>query len=63
MVDTRNGESYDGMLEGCDNFMNFKLSDVTITSAHGTFSKCPLAFIRGNNIKSIQLEDEIIEKH
>lgn len=31
MIDTRNGESYDGKLEGCDNYMNLKLSNVTIT--------------------------------
>ena len=25
MVDAKNGESYDGLLGGCDNFMNLKL--------------------------------------
>jgi len=53
MVDTRNGESYDGILEACDNFMNMKLRDVLITSSSGQFSKCEQVFIRGNSIKSV----------
>ena len=32
MVDTKNGESYDGVLEGIDSFMNVKLTKVVITS-------------------------------
>lgn len=53
MVDTKNGDSYDGNLEAIDSFMNLKLSKVVITSSSGVFSKCEEAFIRGNNIKSI----------
>jgi U6 snRNA-associated Sm-like protein LSm4 len=53
MIDTRNGESYDGELIGCDNYMNLKLNDVTITSSDGKFFKSKEVFIRGNNIKSI----------
>ena len=53
MVDTKNGESYDGILNGCDNYMNLKLNDVTITSSDGKFSKCAESFIRGNCVKSI----------
>jgi U6 snRNA-associated Sm-like protein LSm4 len=53
MVDTKNGESYDGNLDSIDSFMNVKLSKVIITSETGSFSKCQEAFIRGNNIKSI----------
>lgn len=63
MVDTKNGESYDGTLESIDSFMNVKLSKVILTSAQGSFSKCEEAFIRGNNIKSIQFEESIIDKH
>ena len=53
MVDTKNGESYDGNLESIDSFMNVKLSKVILTSPNGEFSKCEVCFIRGNNIKSI----------
>lgn len=63
MVDTKNGESYDGILLGCDNYMNMRLKDVIITSPDGKFSKCPEAFIRGNNIKAIQLTEDLIDKH
>ena len=63
MVDTKNGESYDGILHGCDNYMNMHLKDVIITSADGIFSKCQEAFIRGNNVKAIQLSEELLTKH
>lgn len=35
MVDTKNGESYDGNLDAIDSFMNVKLSKVVITSPLG----------------------------
>ena len=63
MVDTKNGDSYDGTLEGCDNYMNIKLKDVIATNSDGVFSKFPVVFIRGNNVKSIQLSDEILENY
>jgi U6 snRNA-associated Sm-like protein LSm4 len=63
MVETKNGETYDGVLAGCDNFMNMKFNKVIITSKDGVFSKCDEVFIRGNNIKSIRIEDTIIDKH
>ena len=63
IVDTKNGESFDGILLGIDSFMNVKLSDVIITSANGNFSKCNQCFIRGNNIKSIRFDSKIIEQH
>jgi len=43
--------------------MNMKLSEVTITSPDGKFCKSPEVFLRGNNIKSIQLIEDILEKH
>ena len=63
MVDTKNGESYDGILEGCDHFMNLKLSEVIITSANGDFSKAKELFVRGNSIKTIQFDKEVLERH
>ena len=53
MIDTKNGESYDGKLLAIDSFMNVQLSNVIITSKTGTFSKSNEVFIRGNNIKSM----------
>ena len=64
MVDCKNGESYDGILMACDAFMNLKLGGgVTITSVNGVFSKCDEVFIRGNNIKTIQFAQEVLDKH
>ena len=58
VVETKNGDTYDGMLQGVDNFMNVKLSEVIITDQSGTiFSKCPNeCFIRGNTVKSIRFD-------
>ena len=63
MVETKNGESYDGVLEGCDGYMNLKLSSAIVTSIDGKFSKFDTVFIRGNNIKSIQMAEDTIPKH
>lgn len=64
LVETKNGESYDGILNGIDTYMNIRLKDVIVTAASGTsFSKHPEAFIRGNNVKSMQLPEDIIERH
>ena len=63
MVDTKNGDSYEGTLIGCDLFMNLKLSHVIITSQAGKFARCEEVFIRGNNVKSIQFSPEVLEKH
>ena len=63
-METKNGESYDGILLGADTYMNLTLSEVLVTAATGlTFSKHPKVFIRGNNIKAIQLQPDIIERH
>ena len=35
MVDTKNGESYDGILQGCDNYMNISMKDVIRTTTLG----------------------------
>ena len=63
MVDTKNGESYDGTLLGCDNYMNISLKDVIRTTTTGQFAKFDKVFIRGNHVKSIQLSEEILEKY
>ena len=64
LVETKNGESYDGILTGADTYMNLRLRDVVVTAPDGlTFCKHPVAFIRGNNIKSIQMPGDILERH
>ena len=64
MVETKNGESYDGILLGIDAYMNMSLRDVIVTASSGQmFSKHPKCYIRGNNVKAMQLQPDIIEKH
>ena len=63
MVDCKNGDSFDGTLLACDTFMNMRLKNVTITSADGKFAKCEEVFVRGNNIRAIQFQQEVLEKH
>jgi|LauGreDrversion4_2_1035121.scaffolds.fasta_scaffold710966_1 U6 snRNA-associated Sm-like protein LSm4 len=63
MVECKSGDSYDGTLQACDTFMNLRLNQVIITSADGNFSKCQEAFVRGNNIKAIQFQVEVLDKH
>ncbi len=44
--------------------MNLRLKEVVVTAADGmSFSKHPVVFIRGNNIKSIQLPGDILDRH
>lgn len=64
LVETKNGDSYDGILEGADAYMNLRLKDVLVTAGSTlNSSKHPRVYIRGNNIKSIQLPPDIIENH
>lgn len=43
--------------------MNLKLKEITYTSSDAEkFWKVPEGFIRGNNIKSIQFKEGLIEK-
>lgn len=43
--------------------MNLKLKDITYTSSDAEkFWKVPEGFIRGNNIKSMQFREGLIEK-
>ena len=62
MIETKNGDSYEGTLEGCDNFMNIKLKEVVLTTIQQKFHKFDTVYIRGNNLKSIQLPDDILER-
>lgn len=63
MVDAKNGDSFEGTLAACDTFMNMRLADCTVTSAHGKFYKSTEVFVRGNTIKSVQLQPDVLSKH
>ena len=44
--------------------MNLSLTEVILTSSSGSsFSRHPKVFIRGNNIKAMQMQPDILDKH
>ncbi len=62
LVELKSGDTYQGVLVAADTFMNISLKDVIVTSGD-KFHKCEEAFIRGNNIKAIQFQQEVLDKH
>ncbi|CAF1131422.1 unnamed protein product [Didymodactylos carnosus] len=61
VFELKNGETYNGHLQSCDNFMNIHLRDVICTSRDGDrFWKIPECYIRGNTIKYLRLPEEVI---
>ena len=63
LVELKNGDSAKGVLHLIDYFMNIKLKDVLYIEKEGPkFVKCNECFIRGSNVSSIQLRDDIVEK-
>ncbi|XP_031555015.1 U6 snRNA-associated Sm-like protein LSm4 [Actinia tenebrosa] len=62
LVELKNGETYNGHLVSCDNWMNINLREVICTSRDGDrFWKIPECFIRGSNIKYLRIPDEVID--
>ena len=63
LVEVKSGETYNGVLERADYYMNLKLKDVVCTSADAaTFQKMKECFIRGNSIKYIRFPKTTVEK-
>ncbi|KAI0977803.1 hypothetical protein GJ496_008144 [Pomphorhynchus laevis] len=62
LIELKNGETYNGQLENCDNFMNIYLKDVICTSRDGDrFWKMNECYIRGSHIKYLRIPDEVID--
>ncbi|XP_039255549.1 U6 snRNA-associated Sm-like protein LSm4 [Styela clava] len=62
LVELKNGETYNGHLVNCDNWMNINLREVICTSRDGDhFWKMPECYIRGSTIKYLRIPDEIID--
>ena len=52
MVELKNGETFNGHLVNCDNFMNITLREVYQTSAEGDrFWKLKECYIRGSTVR------------
>ena len=63
MVELKNGETYNGVLAGCDAWMNVHLREAICTSRDGArFARLPEAFLRGNTIKYLRVPDEALAK-
>ena len=61
LVELKNGETYNGHLVSCDNWMNICLRDVICTSRDGDrFWKLPELVVRGNNIKYLRIPEEVL---
>ncbi|KAI8818019.1 uncharacterized protein EV422DRAFT_574460 [Fimicolochytrium jonesii] len=62
LVELKNGETYNGHLVNCDNFMNINLREVICTSPDGDrFWRLPEIYIRGSTIKYLRIPDEVID--
>ena len=63
LVELKNGETYNGHLVSCDNWMNINLREVICTSNEGDkFWRMPECYIRGSTIKYLRIPDEVIDK-
>lgn len=62
LVELKNGETYNGHLVSCDNWMNINLREVICTSRDGDkFWKMPECYVRGSTIKYLRIPDEVID--
>lgn len=60
MVELKTGESYNGLLDNIDNFMNVFLKEAVHTSPDGKqFKKVKEVYIRGNNVSDNMGEQAI----
>lgn len=60
LVELKNGETLNGHLVNCDNWMNLTLKEVVQTSPDGDrFWRLPEVYIRGNNVRNM-LSDHIL---
>ncbi|KAJ2660331.1 RNA processing protein [Coemansia sp. RSA 1200] len=63
LVELKNGETYNGHLEKCDNFMNISLREVIQTASDGDrFWRLVETYIRGNTIKYLRIPDAVFDK-
>ncbi|KAG2142312.1 uncharacterized protein EDB93DRAFT_1089000, partial [Suillus bovinus] len=62
LVELKNGETFNGHLVNCDNFMNITLREVYQTSADGDrFWKLKECYIRGSTIKYLRVPDTLLD--
>ncbi|ORY80483.1 hypothetical protein BCR37DRAFT_337019, partial [Protomyces lactucae-debilis] len=63
LVELKSGETFNGHLVQCDNYMNLTLREVIQTSRDGDrFFRLAEVYIRGSNIKYLRVPDDVIDK-
>jgi len=63
LVELKNGETLNGHLVNCDNFMNITLREVYQTSAEGDrFWKLKECYVRGSTIKYLRVPDQLLDE-
>ncbi|KAG6307838.1 hypothetical protein E4U45_003325 [Claviceps purpurea] len=63
LVELKNGETLNGHLVQCDTWMNLTLREVVQTSPGGDkFVRLKEAYVKGNNIKYLRVDNDIIDK-
>ncbi|SJL07604.1 related to U6 snRNA-associated Sm-like protein LSm4 [Armillaria ostoyae] len=62
LVELKNGETFNGHLVNCDNFMNITLKEVYQTNPDGDrFWKLKECYIRGSTIKYIRIPENLLD--
>jgi len=62
MIELRTGETWNGVLESIDNYMNVHLVDAIRTSRDGsTFHKVPAVHLRGAHLKYFRVDEDALE--
>lgn len=62
LVELKNGETFNGHLVNCDNFMNITLREVYQTNPDGDrFWKLKECYIRGSTIKYLRVPDTLLD--
>lgn len=63
LVQIKNGDYINGILENVDTFMNLKITNFIYNNKEkGEFFKANEIFIRGNNISSLNFEENLLEE-
>ncbi|QUC16670.1 uncharacterized protein UV8b_00911 [Ustilaginoidea virens] len=63
LVELKNGETLNGHLVQCDTWMNLTLREVVQTSPGGDkFVRLKEAYVKGNNIKYLRVDNDIIDR-
>jgi len=63
LVELKNGETFNGHLVNCDNFMNITLREVYQTSAEADrFWKLKECYIRGSTIKYLRVPEKLLDE-